>query len=169
MGFKSSEDWFLVQFKPNCHRIAESNLKRQGFKTFLPLQEQTKRKKSKFVNYVSPLFPGYMFVSFKIQIPEWHKIKGTVGISRLLYSGEKPTPLPTSLIHNLMSRCDKSSIIRPVHDLSLGEKVKLLVGPFANFVAKVEKIDSQRRVWLLLDFMEKTTRVHINTDHIIQV
>ena len=29
--------WFLAQLKPNCARIAENHLARQGFETFLPL------------------------------------------------------------------------------------------------------------------------------------
>jgi len=34
-------NWYLIQFKRNSHRIAEQNLNKQGFKTFLPLQEIT--------------------------------------------------------------------------------------------------------------------------------
>ncbi len=55
--------WYLIQFKPNSHRLAERNLLRQGFETFLPMQEVTRRKASRFVNDLRPLFPGYMFVS----------------------------------------------------------------------------------------------------------
>ena len=31
--------WFLAQLKPNCANIADRNLKRQGFQTFLPVEE----------------------------------------------------------------------------------------------------------------------------------
>lgn len=56
--------WFLAQLKPNSVKIAERNLKRQGFRTFLPVEEVTKRANSKFVTAVRPMFPGYIFVSF---------------------------------------------------------------------------------------------------------
>jgi hypothetical protein len=55
--------WYLIQFKPNSHRVAERNLHRQGFQTFLPMQKITRRKASRFVSDLKPLFPGYMFVS----------------------------------------------------------------------------------------------------------
>jgi transcriptional antiterminator RfaH len=55
-------NWYLVQLKPNGHRLAKMNLERQGFKTFLPLQNVTKRSAHKFVDRLVPLFPGYMFV-----------------------------------------------------------------------------------------------------------
>ena len=55
---------FMVQFKDNFHKIAEKNLKRQEFETFLPMQEVTIRKPSRFLNKLVPLFPGYMFIAF---------------------------------------------------------------------------------------------------------
>lgn len=54
--------WFLVQCKPNSHRIAERNLIRQGFTTYLPLHEETRRVRGKFAIQTRSLFPGYLFV-----------------------------------------------------------------------------------------------------------
>ncbi|MDA8751065.1 hypothetical protein N9M77_05910 [Planktomarina temperata] len=38
--------WYIVQFKPNSHKIAVSNLLRQGFETFLPMHEVTQQGRS---------------------------------------------------------------------------------------------------------------------------
>ena len=54
--------WYIVQFKPNSHKIALRNLQRQGFETFLPMHEVTRRTVVKFENVIRPLFAGYMFV-----------------------------------------------------------------------------------------------------------
>ena len=43
---KQVKQWHLIQFKPNSHRLAERNLKRQDFEVFLPMQEITRRKAS---------------------------------------------------------------------------------------------------------------------------
>ena len=45
--FKS---WFIVQFQPNAHMVAERNLRIQAFETFLPMEEVTKRKGLRFSN-----------------------------------------------------------------------------------------------------------------------
>jgi transcriptional antiterminator RfaH len=50
--------------------------------------------------------------------------------------------------------------------LSAGDPVDVLSGPFANFVATVEKIDAEQRVWLLMDFMGQSTRVHVAADQV---
>ena len=45
----SVRNWFFLQYKPNSHRVALRNLFRQGFETFLPMQEFTQIKSTKFV------------------------------------------------------------------------------------------------------------------------
>ena len=45
-----NKNWFLAQVKPNCTKIADINLKRQGFETFIALKEKTCEFKGKFVN-----------------------------------------------------------------------------------------------------------------------
>jgi transcriptional antiterminator RfaH len=52
-------NWYLVQLKPNGHKLAKANLERQGFNTFLPLQNVTKRTAQKFMDRTIPLFAGY--------------------------------------------------------------------------------------------------------------
>jgi transcriptional antiterminator RfaH len=46
--------WFLAQLKPNCAKIADKNLARQGFKTFLPLEEETRQRNGKFISAMRP-------------------------------------------------------------------------------------------------------------------
>ena len=76
--------WYLIQFKPNSHRLAERNLQRQGFETFLPMQKITRRKASRFVSDLKPLFPGYMFVRVSSDLAPWRTINSTIGVSQLV-------------------------------------------------------------------------------------
>ena len=79
---KKSNLWYVVQLKSNSHKVVELNLNRQGFETFMPVQEVSKRRVSRFVSSVKPLFPGYMFVSFNPEEPLWTKIRSTIGVLR---------------------------------------------------------------------------------------
>lgn len=158
--------WYLIQFKPNSHRLAERNLKRQGFEVFLPMQEITRRKVSRFVSELKPLFPGYMFVSVDTDAAPWRAINSTMGVSRLVSFDGAPKPLPLQLVSSLMLRCDTTGKILPPETLKAGDSVEVLSGPFANFVATVEEIDAQQRVWLLMDFMGQGARVHVSVDQV---
>ena len=88
----STKHWFLLQYKPNSHRLALRNLHRQGFETFLPMLDVTQRCSTRFVQQTRPLLPGYMFVSFELDTAPWRKINSTVGVTRLvsLTAGLRP-------------------------------------------------------------------------------
>ena len=156
--------WYLIQFKPNSHRMAERNLHRQGFETFLPMQKITRRKASRFVNNLKPLFPGYMFVSVNSELAPWRSINSTIGVSRLVSFEGKPKPLPLQLISGLMLRCDASGTLLPPKSLSAGDSVEMLTGPFTTFIATVDAIDPEQRIWVLMDFMGQKTRMQVTAD-----
>lgn len=154
-----SKEWFVIQFKTNSHYQAKKNLDRQGFKTFLPLHEITSRKASRFVKSTKPLFPGYMFVSFNKTENKWHKIKNTYGVSRLITFNSSLKSIPTTFIDSLMKRYDPSGKLIPIVEMKKGDKVEILEGPFANFIATVEKYESEQRIWILMDLMGRKAKL----------
>ena len=158
--------WYLIQFKPNSHRLAERNLHRQGFETFLPMQETTHRKASRFVRDLKPLFPGYMFINVNTELAPWRTINSTIGVSRLISFEEKPKPLHRQLVSGLMLRCDTSGVLLPTKSLSEGDSVEMLTGPFASFIATVDTIDPEQRIWVLMDFMGQKTRMQVTADQL---
>ena len=161
-----SKEWFILQFKPNSHHQAAKNLKRQGFETFLPLTDMTSRKASQFVNTTRPLFPGYMFITFNRANTEWHKINNTYGVSRLVTFNSILKSIPTALIDNLMKRYDLSGKLMPMQKLKKGDKVKVLNGPFANFIATVETYETDQRIWILMDLMGRKSKIQTQSDTI---
>ena len=158
--------WFLAQMKPNSHRIAERNLGRQGFRTFLPLQEETKRARGKFTTQMRPLFPGYIFVTFDVSVGGWRAVNSTYGITRLVSLGKEPTPVPTDLVCKLILRCDREGKLMPPKVLSPGDEVMVTKGPFAEFIATIERIAPDRRVWVLMEIMGGATRVAVDAHHL---
>ena len=154
-----SKEWFILQFKSNSHYQAKKNLTRQGFEVFLPLHDTTSRKLSRFINTSKPLFPGYMFVKFNRAESEWHKINNTYGVSRLITFNSILKSIPTSFVDSLMNRFDLSGKLLPIQKLKKGDQVKVLNGPFANFIAKVETYETDQRIWILMDLMGRKTKI----------
>ncbi|NYS26845.1 transcriptional activator RfaH [Rhodobacteraceae bacterium 2376] len=157
--------WFLAQFKPNSHNIAERNLVRQSFRTFLPMQEETRRARGKFITQMRPLFPGYIFVALNLLHGGWRVVNSTYGIKRLVSLGKEPTPVPLDLVSQLMQRCDREGKLLPPGLLQPGDEVMLTKGPFADFVARIESIAPDRRVYLLMELMGAQTRVGVSAEH----
>lgn len=153
--------WFLAQLKPNCARIADNHLTRQGFETFLPLEEETRPRRGKFVTAERPLFPGYIFVALDVARGLWSKVNSTRGVTRIVSFGTAPEPVPADLVSQLMRRCDGSGKLRATETVTQGDKVTMTTGPFAGFVAEVERIERDRRIWVLMEIMGGQKRVSV--------
>ena len=158
--------WFLAQLKPNCAHIADRNLKRQGFRTFLPTEDATRPVRGKLITAPRPLFPGYVFVAFDTGGGHWRTINSTKGVTRLVSFGTAPAPVPLDILSQLMLRCDASGKLLPPKFLKLGDQVRLTSGPFADFVGTIESIAPERRVWVLIEIMGGQTRVAVAADQL---
>ena len=155
-------DWYLAKLKPNGHAAAERNLHRQGFETFMPRQAISRRRGTKFVDTLAPLFPGYLFVALNAASHPWRRVNGTYGVSRLVSFGDVPRPLPRHLIEDMRARCRGSNILEPPQTLTPGDKVEILSGPFSQFIARIEALSPGDRVWALIDMMGQETRVALS-------
>lgn len=157
--------WHVAGLKPNCHAIVLANLGRQGIAAFLPLEETTVRARGAFVQRIAPLFPGYVFVGLDPARGSWRSVNATRGITRLLAFGGRPAEVPCGLIAGLMRRCDGRGRLVARGDAcpppAPGARVSLARGPFAGFVATVERIDPDQRVRVLLEFMGQNTAAEV--------
>ena len=154
---KISKQWAVLQFKPNSQSIAECNLNRQKFETFLPLIETTKCRNGKFNFTLRPLFPGYMFVSFNRTQTPLHKINCTYGVSKLLTLNNKPQLIPNSIVSSIRAQCNQKGVLLSPKQFSKGDSVTLVSGPFDNFLATVDNVDENQRIWVLINLMGHAT------------
>jgi len=159
-------DWFLAQLKPNGAALAARNLKRQGFRTFLPTECRTFRSGSTFKTLQAPLFPGYIFVALDATSSPWRSINSTVGVGRLVSFGTGPAQVPHPIIDALLRRCDADGVILPEPVLQPGDPVRLISGPFEGFVAEIERLETAQRVWVLFEFMGSKKRLGVGTDQL---
>ncbi len=160
-------NWYLIQYKANSYKIAVRNLNQQGFRTFLPMQDTTNRNKSKFLATLKPLFPGYMFININSFDTSWSKINNTLGVKRIVCDNDNPKPLPLELVMGIMSRCDEFGKMLPRKQFIIGDSVQFLSGAFTKFLATVEEIDSDERIWVMMDFMGYPRRVQVASDNLI--
>lgn len=166
----SSQDntnWYLAQVRPNGFRLAERNLARQGFETFIPLAEETRRGRGGFVARTTLLFPGYLFVAFDPAAEGWRAVMSTYGVSRIVTAGDTPSAVPVDIVDGLRARCRPDGVLEPLDDLARGSEVRIATGPFAEFVARVDQMAPDQRVWVLIDMMGRTTRIAVPRDGVL--
>ena len=151
--------WYLIQTKPNAHRLAEKNLSLQGCAVFLPLIEQTRRDAQRFRTKTHPLFPGYLFIGLSDGAPSWSSINATHGVSRAVSLDGQYRPVPEALIAGIKARCNPDGVFQASDPLFTGDQVQIERGPFASFLAEVESIAPGQRVWVLIDLLGQKSRI----------
>ena len=154
--------WFAAQLKPNGLRSAEQNLARQGFAHFTPRRLETRRVSDRMRTTARPLFPGYIFVQCDPEAPHWRALNATRGLTRVIVGDpRRPRPLPDDFIAAMMMRCDAEGILRDMPALRPGDLVRVVSGPMADLVSRIEKLQADDRVELLMALMGRETRVSV--------
>ena len=165
----AEQNWFAIQLKPNSFRIAERSLLRQDFRVFCPKTKKTVVKFGKPRVQIASLFSGYLFVRIDETRPSWRAISNTYGVSRIIADAQGvPSCLPSAFIKQLLLRCDEEGFILPPPTVSPGDQVRLAKGPFTEFVAKVERIDDRKRIWILLDILGGSREVEVKIEDLIK-
>jgi transcriptional antiterminator RfaH len=149
----ASRTWYAVQCQPRREEQAARNLKNQEFGVFLPRRMKTRRHARKLENVATPFFPGYLFVHFDIARDRWRAINGTYGVVRLVGSSTQPAQVPSNIVDALLGECDAVGMMRPHLDFVPGQSVRVTVGPFADFIGTLDRLDDDGRVRVLLDMM----------------
>ena len=55
-------NWYAVYTKSRQERIAQENLERQSFETYLPLMVLSRKRRGEWVETVEPIFSRYLFI-----------------------------------------------------------------------------------------------------------
>jgi len=158
--------WFAVQCQPHRERAAAQHLTNQDFSVFLPLRKKVRRHARRIDSVLVPFFPGYLFVRFDPTRARWRSVNGTLGVVRLVMQGDRPAPAPLGIIEALVDSCDQNSVISWQADLKPGQSVRVLAGPFADFVGELEQMSDAGRLRVLLDIMGGSTPVFLPRENV---
>jgi len=153
LALGGGERWYLAHTLPRCEQKAQFHLKAQGFRTFSPEFLKTVRHARQLRTVRAPLFPSYVFVVLDVNRDRWLSIRSTVGVSSLFSCDGRPTPVPIGIVETLIGRTDESDLTRLDFDFIEGQSVRILTGPFADFVGRLKSLDSNSRVRVLLQIM----------------
>jgi transcriptional antiterminator RfaH len=158
--------WYVVHTHPHAEQAAVENLRRQGFRTYLPRCRKRRRHARRTDMVVRPFFPRYLFVCLDLCHQRWRAIMSTVGVSDLVRFGEMPAAVPDGVVESLIAReCDGLPAEPSVAETARpGDPVRLADGPFADLVARFQEMADAERVFVLLDLLGRKVRVKVRAD-----
>jgi transcriptional antiterminator RfaH len=154
--------WYVVNTKRHQEARAELNLRRQGFRVWLPRFRKACRRARKLDTVIVPLFPSYMFVRLDSEAERWRSINSTLGVVRLLCNGDIPQAVPDGLIDDIMQRCDANGLVEPSpRRFAVGQALRVVAGPFADLQGICEGMSGRDRVILLLSILGREVRATV--------
>jgi transcriptional antiterminator RfaH len=167
MTFDQSR-WYVAQTQPHAESKAVIHLGRQGFTTYLPRYLKRRRHARRVEIVSAPLFPRYLFVEIDVAIQRWRSIYSTVGVSKLVCTGDTPTPVSDQVISLLKSREDAAGFIelerRP--QFRVGEEVRVLDGVFSECLGLYDGMSDRNRIAVLLDLLGRKVRVVVDAESV---
>jgi len=151
--------WYAVQTIARAEKQAERHLVFQGFTVFAPLIWRKVRHARQCKISAAPLFPGYIFVALDPCRDRWGRINGTVGVLGLVRAGNLPLPLPVGLIEALASAQHSARQAGCGETFKINQPVRLGTGPFSDLIGRIQCLDAQGRVQVLLEIMGRVVPV----------
>lgn len=143
-------------------RIETMQMQDQIFAVEVPTEDEIEVKEGKRRTVQRRIFPGYILVQMKMNDDSWYVVRNTPGVTGFVGMGNKPTPLRAEEVHNIMQRMEAEApkikvTFRP------GQKVRIIDGPFNDFMGIVDEIDIDRaKVRVLVSFFGRETPVELD-------
>ena len=97
----------------------------------------------------------------------WHEINNTRGISSTIFFGNEIPLICCELIEELKYRFSLDNAQKVVDPYKIGMNAEITSGPFAQLIGKIDQIDADQRIWILLDILGGQTRVSIKKLNLI--
>ena len=154
--------WFAVASKPRQEKVAEVNLKRQGYNAVLPLIEARKRRQNKWTTVIEPLFSGYLFVQLELGKDNLAPIRSTLGCRDLVRIGSGLVPVPEDVMEPLLSLRSSPKMGEVL--FSEGDEVSIAQGAFAGLqgIFKLAKGRDRAEVFIALLGKERPITVALD-------
>lgn len=143
-------------------RVAANALNDDVPAIVVPTQEKIIAKAGKKRSSTERIFPGYILVKMILNDQTWHIIRNTEGVVGFVGIGKKPTPLNAKEVEAILSYM---KVRQPSYQasFSLGDAVKVIGGPFKDFVGSIKEINEDKgQVTVLLSIFGRETPVDLD-------
>jgi transcriptional antiterminator NusG len=170
----SSEDqsaWYVVhcysgyenKVRHNLEqRIETMGMKDMIFDVVVPTQEEIEVREGKRRTVERHIFPGYVLVNMVLTEESWYVVRNTPGVTGFVGMGNNPTPLRPEEVAQIVKRMEADAPTVKV-TFKVGERVRIIDGPFNDFRGIVAEIDMERtKVRVMVSFFGRETPVELD-------
>ncbi len=178
-GEKKVPQWYLVHTysgKENKvqaeleERIKGYGLEDRVLRVVLPVDYYSDvDKKGKRVLKTRKVFPGYLLVQMVMDDESWYIVRNTPGVLGFVGPSGKPTPLTDDEVARILDRITEDEAKEKLN-FAVGDRVRVLVGPFKNMEGNVVSIDEVKgKANVLLKMFGREMPVEVPSEYIQKI
>ncbi len=143
-------------------RIDTMGMKDKIFDVVIPTQEEIEVKDGKRRTVERHVFPGYVLVNMILTEESWYVVRNTPGVTGFVGMGNNPTALRPEEVGQILRRMEAEAPHVKV-TFKVGERVRIIDGPFNDFRGTVAEIDMERtKVRVMVNFFGRETPVELD-------
>jgi len=170
-SISDDRQWYVVhcysgyenKVKDNLEqRIASMDMQSQVFQVVVPTEDEMEVHEGKRRVIERRVFPGYILIQMLLTDDSWYVVRNTPGVTGFVGMGNNPTPLRPEEVQDILRRMEAEAPKVKVA-YKPGERVRIVDGPFNEFVGFVDEIDMERaKVRVLVSFFGRETPVELD-------
>ena len=154
-------------------RIDSFGLMRHFGEISIPTESVIEIKDGKKVPTIQRQFPGYILVNMNMNDDTWRLVRQTPGVTQIVGAGDKPTPLSRAEVERLLrpgEAAETREKVKTTVDYSVGETVKVIAGPLADFTGMISEINvDQSRLKVLVSIFGRETPVELSFSQVAKL
>ncbi len=168
---ESEKQWYVVHcysgYEYKVRHAIEQRIETMGmrdkiFDVLVPTEEEIEVKDGKRRTVEKRVFPGYILVRMKMDEDSWYVVRNTPGVTGFVGMGNDPTPLAPEEVKQIVERMSQNTVRYSVN-FKVGQKVRIIDGPFNDFTGEVAAIDmDKQKVRVMVSFFGRETPVEVD-------
>lgn len=163
--------WYIVHTYSGHENKVAKNLKQRvqalGFENkifdvIVPVRNTVKVTSGKKESVSEKIFPGYVLVKMILDNESWLLVRTTQGVTSFIGAGNKPTPISEKEVEVIQKFMNTEE---PMYKTSftVGEAIKIVDGPFADFLGTIDEIDEAKgKLKVLVSIFGRETPVELD-------
>jgi transcriptional antiterminator NusG len=145
-------------------RIVRGRMESKFGKILVPTEEVVEMKDGQKRKSDRKFFPGYVLVEMAMDDDSWHLVKDCPKVMGFIGgTSDRPTPISEREVNVILDRInDGAAKPRPKVLFEVGEVVRVIDGPFADFNGVVEEVNYEKsRLRVAVTIFGRSTPVEL--------
>jgi transcriptional antiterminator NusG len=165
------KNWYVVHtysgFEEKVKLTIEEKVERQELKEkisriLIPTERVIELKAGKKKESDKKFYPGYILVEMDMDDATWHLIRSTPRVTGFV-GGSNPIALSEEEVDVILQQLEKGPVPQVKTQFQKGESVRIIDGPFTNFIGSVEDVDIDHgRLNVMVSIFGRQTPVELN-------